>query len=131
MLVAITNLTNGTQVGHRNGLTAAGVVGHGDHDQRHPFTPDLLDGPNESVDIHVAFERILRCRIPALGDHQVTGLSSLILDVGPRRIEVRVVRNHVTCADHGGEEDLLRGPALMRGDDLLEVVRSAMTSRNR
>ena len=39
------------------------------------------------------------------------------LDVGARRVEVRVRRDDLAGIDHGSEEDALGAAALMRGDD--------------
>ncbi len=119
-VVAVTNFPNRTEVGHRHGLTTARVVRDGDHDQGHPIPAYLLDGPDECINIHISFEGELRGRIPALSDQEIASLSALILDVGPRRVEVRVVRNNVPRFNHSREEDLLRRSTLMGRDDFFE-----------
>src|ERR1017187_1354054 len=74
----------------------------------------------EPVDIHVALERMLHRRIASLGDGQVDGLGTGELDVGARRVEVRVVGHDLARSADGGEEDLLRGSTLVRRDDVPE-----------
>ncbi len=56
-----------------------------------------------------------------LGDDQVTRLRPLVFDVGPGRVEMGVVGNHVAGLDHRGEEDSLGGPSLVGGYDLGEA----------
>ena len=44
-------------VGHRHGLSAAGVIGDRHHDDRDSLRPMLLDQSLEGVRIHVSLER--------------------------------------------------------------------------
>ena len=51
---------------------------------------------------------------------QVDGLRAAELDVGARRVEMGVVRHDLAGTADDREEDLLGGPTLVRGDDVLE-----------
>jgi hypothetical protein len=59
-------------------------------------------------------------RLPALGDHEVDGLGACELDVRAGRVEVGVVGHDRAGPAEGGEQDLLGGPPLVRGDDVRE-----------
>jgi hypothetical protein len=64
--------------------------------------------------------RLPQGRLQALRDGQVDGLRAGELDVGPSGVEVGVVRDDPARAAGHGEQDLLRGPALMRGQHMPE-----------
>jgi len=58
--------------------------------------------------------------VATLLDHEVDSLGASELDVGARRIEVRVVRHDLARAADHAEQDLLRGASLVGRDDVLE-----------
>jgi hypothetical protein len=119
LAVAVADRADGPEVLQRDGLAAAGVVGHGDHDHGHVVAA-LVEQGVEGLDVHVALERVLAARDPALGDRQVDGLGAAGLDVRPRGVEVGVVRDRRARAPEHAEEDLLRRAALVRGDHVDE-----------
>ena len=116
---AVTDLADRPDVGQADRLAAAGVVRHGQHHQRDRgslFFEELLQRRN----IHVALEGVALARLEPFRDRQVEGLRPGELDVGPRGVEVGVVRDDpARPADHG-EQDLLRSPALMGRQDVPE-----------
>ena len=74
----------------------------------------------ESADIHIALKRVVRIEIRRFRTGQVERGTAPEFDIGAGRIEMRVVRHDRVRADHDAEQDSLRCPALVRGDDLLE-----------
>ncbi len=111
-IVRPADLGGGANVGHRNGLATAGVVGDRDHCQRDP-AGRVGQHPLQGLEVDVALERPPGRKIRRLLARQVQGFGPREFDVGTRRIEVRVVRNHVPGAAHGAEQDSLRGPSLV------------------
>jgi hypothetical protein len=110
---------NRAEVAQRDRLPTARVVGdrrEHDRDIRRP----LGEEPLERVDVHVALERMNRRRLATLGDDQVERLRPGRLDIRSGRVEVSVVRNDLARPAEDTEEDLLRGPTLVGGDDVLE-----------
>ena len=105
------------QVRHRHRLAAAGVVGH--RDEHHGHVP-LGQHPLERLDVHVALERVSRGGHVSLGHREVERLGAAVLDVRPRRVEVRVVRDRLPRTPDRAEQDLLRRPPLVGGDHVLE-----------
>ncbi len=123
--VAIAHLTHGPEVGERHRLPPTGVVGHGDEHGRHVLGPALANEGVEGGDVHVALEGVDEARLAPLGDNQVHRLGAGELDVGSGGVEVGVVGHHVAGAADHREEDLLRRPTLMGGDDVLEGEQGA------
>jgi hypothetical protein len=80
------------QVLQAHRLPAAGVVRHGDI-TRGTSSAALLEQRLESVQVHVALERVLELRDAALGDDEVDRLGAGELDVGAGGVEVGVVRD--------------------------------------
>ena len=113
------NRADGFDVLHRHGLAAAGVVGHGQHDQGHALAAGALNQALQRGDVHVAFERMLQAGLAALGDDQIDRLGADELDVGAGGVEVRVVGDDIAFLAHHAEEDALGGAALVGGDDVL------------
>ena len=112
----------GVDVGHRDRLAAAGVVGDGQHDERNALASDACDQALERGDVHVALERMRAWPgVVRFGDRQVDGLGADEFDVGARGIEVRVVGNDVARLAHDAEEDALGGAALVGGDHVAEA----------
>ena len=100
--------------GHR--LAAAGVVGDGQHHQRHALAAHALDQLLQRRHVHVAFEWMRRGGLPAFGNDQVDRLGADKLDVGAGGVEVRVVGDHVALLAHHAEQDALGGAALVSGN---------------
>ena len=109
------------QVLERDRLPAAGVVRHGDHHERHALAvlrrACARAPPRSTLPLNGCDQR----RHAPLGDHQVARLGLLDLDVGARRVEVVVVRDHVARLQHGVEQDPLGGAALVRRDHVAEA----------
>lgn len=117
--VAVAGGAHLTQVGHAHRLAAAGVARDRDHDERN------IDGPIceqvvEGDDCQVSFERVTGGRHERFGYGEVHRLCARVLDVGPRRVEVDVVGDHLAGSADGAEEDVLGGSALVRGQDVAE-----------
>ncbi len=74
----------------------------------------------EALEVHVPLERVEGGRVEALGDHEVDRLGAGGLDVGPGGVEVGVVRDDRAGPGDHGEQDLLGGAALVRGDHVRE-----------
>ncbi len=105
---------------HRYGLTATRVVRDRHHDERYAITflgDELLEG----FGVHVALERERGIEIGGFGAGQVDGLGTVELDVGARRVEMRVVRHDRAGFHHDAEQDVLGGASLVRRDHLLEA----------
>ena len=96
-LVAIAERPHAAQVLQRHGLTAAGVVGDGHEHRGHVGGPLRQEGV-EAIEVHVPLERVHRGRVEPLRDHEVDGLRSCRLDVGPRGVEVGVARDDLVRA---------------------------------
>ena len=117
--VAVADRAHVAQVLHRHRLAAARVVRDRHEDDRH-VGGTLGEQPFERFGVHVALERMQCRRVAALRDRQVECLSPGVLDVGARRVEVRVVGDDLARPTEHREEDPLRSTALMRGDHVLE-----------
>ena len=115
------NCAHGFDVLHRDGLAAAGVVGHGQHDQRHAgfFVPALWIKSFERGNVHVALEGMLQAGLAALGDDEIDRLGADELHVGAGGVEVRVVGDDIAFLAHHAEENALGGAALVGRDDVL------------
>ena len=120
-IVAAGDLTNRFDVGERNGLAAAGVIGDGDHDQGDVSRAFGFDQALQRRDIHVAFEGNLKLRVASRGQRQVDGFCAAKLDVGTRSVEVGVVGDDVSGFAEDSKENPLGGAALMGGDDIAEA----------
>ena len=119
--VAGTDGFDGLDVGHRDGLAAAGVVGDGEHDQRDVRGAFARDQCFQRGDVHVALEIQAGLGIGGLGQREVHGARAGELDVGARGIEVRVGGDDVAGLAHHGEEDAFGGASLVRGDHVAEA----------
>ena len=108
----------GPQVLEATRLAAAAVVGDRDEHDRHGAGRAASQERVEGLDVHVALERVLALRVATFGDHQIDRGRAGPLDVGARRVEVRVVRDGAAGTAEDTEEDLLGGPALMGRDDV-------------
>ncbi len=118
--MAVADLAHAAQVGHRDRLTAARVVGHGHEDGWHVRGAALADEAIQRVEVHVALEGMDGRRLTALRDDQVDSLGAGEFDIRPRRVEVRVAGDRLARSADDAEEDLLRRPALVRRDDMAE-----------
>ena len=118
--MAVTDFPGLADVFHRNGLSATGVIGDGQHAQGNVFHPALLDEPVQGFDIHVAFEGVFRFRAPPFFNDQVDRVRALGLHVGPGGVEMRVVGYRVRGLGDDREQDAFRGPALVCGDQVFE-----------
>ena len=113
-------LARGLDVLHAHGLTAHGVVGHGEYHERH-ISLVLLQHFLQFLKRHVALEWNLKLCVVGLIDGYVDGLSLAALDVALGGVEVGVAGHHHAGLHQIGEEHVLGGASLMGGDDVLEA----------
>ncbi len=104
---------------HRHGLAAAGVIGHGQHNQGHALAAHFLDQSFQRGDVHVAFERMLQAGLAPRGDDQVDRFGADKLHVGAGGVKVRVVGHNIALLAHHAEQNALGRAALVRRDDML------------
>jgi hypothetical protein len=64
---------------------------------------------------------MIRLRLARLGDRDVDRATTQILDVGARRIEVRIRGDDLTLDAQAREENALGGPALVGRNDVAEA----------
>ena len=112
---------HGLDVGHGNGLAAAGIVGHGQHDQGNPPGAFGFDQPLQRGHVHVAFEIEPGLRVGGLRNGQVDGARAGELDVGACRVEVRIAGYYLFRMANHLKENTLRRAALVGGDDMAET----------
>jgi hypothetical protein len=62
---------------------------------------------------------MLQAWLAALGNQQIDSLGAGEFHIGARRVEVRVIGNHVALFAHHAEEDALGGASLVRGNHVL------------
>ncbi len=108
-------------IGHRNGLAAPGIVRDGDHDQGDVLGPVPSDDLGQRRRVHVALEREIRIQVCGFGTRQIECLAPVVLDIGPCRVEVRVVRDDGAWLHHHAEQDVFGGASLVRRDYLFET----------
>src|SRR5262250_2117264 len=60
-------------------------------------------------------------RFLGIGDWEIERLRSNVFAIGTGGVEVRVARDDVALLTHDIEEDAFGGPALMRGNDVVET----------
>ena len=118
--MAVGDLAHRADVGDGHGLAAARVVRDREEDERDPLRPDLPDEGAKLLRVHVPLERGDRRGIERLLDGEVDGLPAVREDVRPRRVEVHVVRDDVAWLEGRREEDVLRRPSLMGGEEVAE-----------
>ncbi len=119
-MVPIADGADLAQVGQRDGLPSARVVRDRDEHDRDGLASALLDERLERGHVHVALERVDGRGLTALGDGQVHGFRPGELHVGAGGVEVGVVGHHHPRAGHHAEQDLLRRPPLVGGNDVTE-----------
>ena len=105
---------------HRDRLAALRIVRHGDHAQGDVLRADVADELSQGGGVHVPLEIGDAVGIDALGRGQIDGRGAGELDVRPGRVEMGVVGHELARSADDREEDSLGGPALVRGDDVLE-----------
>ncbi len=114
---ATTDLARATNVGQRNGLSPARIIGdrhEDDGDRGGAIAKEFLEG----TQIHVSLERVQRGDVVPFGYHQISSLGAGEFDVGPRGIEMGVVGNQLARTAHHREENPLGGAALVGGNDV-------------
>ena len=113
------DLADRSHVLQRDRLAPAGVVRHGEHDQRDALATDPFDQLLERGRVHVPLEGMAAVGVGSLGDDEVQRLGPGVLDVGPGRVEVGVVRHDVPRLAQGAEQQAFGGAPLVRGQDVL------------
>ena len=108
-------------VGHRNWLATAGIVGHSDHDYRNSLRLIACDEFFQCRDIHVALEWELGFEVAGLATGQIYRIAAKKFDVCPGCIKMGVVRNNGIHLHHYAEQNVLGRTPLMGWDNLLET----------
>ena len=119
-MIAVAELAGLTDVLHRNGLSADGVVGHGEHHEG-DATFILAKHLFELLQRDISLERNLELGVLGLVDGDVDGLGLAALDVALGGVEVSIARNDMSFLDQVGEQHILGSTSLMGGDDILEA----------
>ncbi len=112
---------DGGDVGHGDGLAAAGVVGDGQHDQRNFGGALGGDQGLQRGDIHVAFEIEAGLRVAGFGQGEIHGARAGEFHVGAGGVEVGIRGDDVAGLAHDGEEDAFGGASLVGGDHVTEA----------
>jgi hypothetical protein len=118
--VALAQLVRAAHVLERHGLTAAGVVGQRQHHEWDPAGV-LRETPLEPAQVHVPLEGVASLRLLPLRDDEIHRDAAVDLDIGARRIEVRVVGHDVAGLQDGREQEVLRDTSLVGRDDVRET----------
>ncbi len=116
-------------------MTAAGVVGHGDHAKRNALTL-RLEQRLHPRQINIAFERVNQRRLQPFGDDQIDRLNADVFEVGAGGVKVRIVGHQIAFFADGGEQHLFSGAPLVRrhkvlhaGDALNDGLQPVKTAR--
>ena len=118
--VLVAKFTSLLDVLHRNGLTANGVVGNGEHHERN-ITLILNENFLQLLERNVTLERYLKLCVLGLVDCNVDSLSLAGFDVTLSSIEVGVARNNVAFLNEIREENILGSTSLVSWNYILET----------
>src|SRR5690606_19621030 len=113
------DFAGGADIRQTHRLPAAGVVGYGEHDDRHAARI-LVEHALQRLQVDIALEGLDDVRVVRVGVGNVQRRRAAIFDVGAGGVEVGVVGDDVTRLEQRAEKDTFGGPALMGGDDVLE-----------
>src|SRR5215472_3881815 len=108
-------------VGQRDGLATAGIVGDREHDEGNLFGAFAFDQFGEARGVHVAFERVEMSGLFGFRKREVDGGGAIKFAIGAGGIEVRVARDNVAFLAGNVEEDAFGGAPLVRGDDVAKT----------
>ena len=75
----------------------------------------------ERPGVHVALERVVGREVGGFLAGQVDGVAADEVDVAARGVEMCVVRHDRVGFDHDAKENMFRGAALVRRNDLLKA----------
>ena len=103
-----------------HGLSSAGVVGDGHHDEGN-VPPVVGEGLFKLGDVHVALEGVRVLPVEGLLDDAVHGGCLRVEDVPPGGVEGHVEGNHVPFLHERAEDHVLGGPALVDGNGVVEA----------
>ena len=109
-----------TQVLQADGLAAAGVVGHGHHDEGN-LVAVFLEGALQLGEVHIAFEGLFQFGLEGGVHHAVHRGGLRVEHVGAGGVEGHVDGNVVTGLHQRADENVFRSTALMRGNDIVET----------
>jgi hypothetical protein len=90
----------------RDRLASPGVIADGHQDEGDALSALGVDEAVELLDVHVALEGMEHMRMTPLLDDEVERPPGAVLDAGPCRVEVIVVRHGVAGMHRLGAEDL-------------------------
>ena len=108
------------QVLHAHRLPAGGVTGKGHDHQRDLFNGMTFENVLHLFQIHIPFERIFVRNIKSLTHTAVHSRSLPVFDMTLGGIEMTVARDDIPLFHQHREQDVLRGPPLMRGQEIFK-----------
>ena len=116
----MTQLAGEAYVLHAHRLTANGVVGDGEHHERH-FSLVLSEHLFEQLKRHIPLERQFSLRIFGFGDSNINsfGMTTLYMTLGG--VEMGIAGHHLPLFDQVGEEHVLCCTPLVSGDDITKT----------
>ncbi len=112
---------HGFNIGQRDRLAAARVVGHGQHHQRNAVRAFRADQRFQRFDVEVAFEIQAGLRVGGLGYGQIDRPRAGEFDIRARGVEVRIRRNDLARLAGHREQDALGRAALVRRNHVPEA----------
>ena len=112
--------THLTQVFERNGLSAGGIVGDCDDDERH-LVALIFKHFLEFGYVDVPFERVFELRVFGFVDGTVNGGGMARFDVPFCGVEMRVSGYNIPLVYESRKEHILSGAALVGGDYVVET----------
>jgi hypothetical protein len=103
---------------HGDGLAASGIVGDRQHDERNTLATHFGNQALKRSNVHVAFERMVHTGLAPFRNDHIQCFGSYKFHIRPRRIEVRVVGNHIALLAHDTEENAFGSAPLVGRDDM-------------
>ena len=119
-MIFVAQLAGLADVLHRYRLSAHGVVGHGEHHERH-VARILLQHLLQFLERHIPLEWYFELGVFGFVDGHVDGLGLAELNVALGGVKVGIAGHHVAFFHQIGEQHVLGGTSLMGGDDILET----------
>ncbi len=114
------NFACAADICHANRLSAAGIIGDGQHDNRNSVHADFFNGVSQRIQIHIALEWIESARVSAFRYDEVTRLGSSIFNMCAGRIEMGVVEHNITGTSNIGKQNVFSRPSLMGGNQMFK-----------
>ena len=122
LAVAVADLADGADVGHRDRLSTGHVHRHRHVDVGDVVSAHLVDEGLELVQVDIALERVLRAGVMGLVNDDVVERATGELLMDPRRREVHVAGDVLAGSDEDLRDEVLGPSALVGGADVGEAV---------